>query len=385
MFESSKFASADDLSDWIAVRSGVVLDAKGEGGSGTFVQAPDDGRVGLLTATHVVLPSIFTGSLTVLGGGSEGKSIEPRYIRIAPRADAAVLYMPQDFKTHFLTSEEWGPTGLATVISGQLLVAQGVPGAWKDKSRLSERRIDSARSLCLGVKLTEKHPEFMALENTTFKEGPPLPESLGGMSGGGVFDFDGTLVGLIKAQGLGTLSGHLFYTNRNRWTNLTTPESSPLDDYSGQEAVIEYMVRHKFWKEPTPLKVTMTARFFWSAGSKFHTKGEIGNVVSMTVGDSFETRRFLINVESPFNLPIDHTEEERLEAFRQEGIAILTAIGCEVELRKLKILSREEVEEKIKVAAYQLWKERGGPDGDSWKDWFDAKVAIFEQRVRKGK
>jgi hypothetical protein len=166
---------------------------------------------------------------------------------------------------------------------------------------------------------------FSNLVECSFEEEPWLPKSLRGMSGGPVYNTGGKLVGLIKGESRGGAKGSLYFTPRSRWGDLFHPFESEIEDYMGQKGVASLLVEHH--ARPEIIRVNVFADFFWSRSNPDRKHGEMGRTIHFTVGHNKEKMRYRVNVESVFNLPIEHTEAERIDVLKLEAVQLMEFMG----------------------------------------------------------
>lgn len=43
-------------------------------------------------------------------------------------------------------------------------------------------------------------------------------------------------------------------------------------------------------------------------------------------------------------------------------------------------LSREELNKRIQLKAYEIWQKKGCRPGDEWADWFEAEKSVTSDR-----
>lgn len=325
-----------EISSWVLERVGYVLGATGRGGSGVFVELPD-GRTALLTAGHVLIPAILSGEVTVAHYNSgKAVSVEPAAVRMARRADAALIFLPATLTIPArLPTADWDPRGggVAAPKLGDGLISAGAPGAWKAEPDLARRVISSMKTLLFWTAVIDPKDHDGLLVADVDEKLQDLPSTFRGMSGGPVFTIDRRLIGVNHGEHRGVSDGRLYAVHRADWDDLLHPFDPPADmpvDFNRQEMGAVLYARHELApSNSAPVLFTFEAEFFWSPSNPDHQYGEIGRVVCVTVGNSPETRRYRINVESIFHLPPDHTEEERAGELQREAMLMLKSMRYE--------------------------------------------------------
>jgi hypothetical protein len=307
-------------------RVGYILGANGRGGSGVFVETTD-GRTALLTARHVLIPAILSGEVTVAHYTTHNVlSVEPTTIRIAARADAALVFVPYGLVPARLTAQDWDPDTGRDVTSGQGVIAAGAPGEWKSEPDLVRHIIESVRVLLFWTAVTS--PDEQGLIACDVDDMiTTIPTTFRGMSGGPVFDATRQLVGINKGELRGRTQRKLYATPRRSWRDLYHPFVPTEDmriDYMHQVAGLSLHVRHKDAPPSSdPILISFLTEYFWSLSNPTHRFGEIGRLITVVFGHNPVTTRYRVNVESVFFLPQGHDEKSRGEAFREEATLIL--------------------------------------------------------------
>jgi hypothetical protein len=320
---------AKSLSDWVLARVGYVVGRNGRGGSGVFVEAPN-GRTALLTARHVLIPAVISGDVSVaFHDDARAYPVEFNALRMARRADAALVFLADGARIPRLTVAEWDPRGPADVTKGMGIVAAGAPGEWKSEPDVVQRVIKSMKTLLFWTAVTEPNRDGLIVCDVDGRI-KSLPSTFRGMSGGPVFDSGRRLVGINKGEFRGAPDGMLFATPRKAWMDLFYPFEPPGDmptDYTRQLAGHTFLARHE--NAPTespPVAVGFACEYFWSATKAEHRFGEFGRIYAATFGSSPEASRYVVNVESLFNLPPGHDDASRRAAFEEEARYMLESM-----------------------------------------------------------
>lgn len=317
---------AKTLCTWVMERVGYVLGSTGRGGSGVFVETTD-GHTALLTARHVLIPAILSGEVTVAHYLTQtARSVEPSAVRIAARADAALVFVPDGLVPARLSPQDWNPDTEPSVTSGQGVIAAGAPSEWKTEPDLARRVIQSARTLLFWTAVTNPNAQGYVVCDVNEKI-TSMPSTFRGMSGGPVFDTNRQLVGVNKGEQRGMTDGKLFATPRRAWQDLYVPFMPTKDmptDYMHQVAGMPLLVRHEDAPPSSdPVLASFLAEYFWSLSNPEHRYGEFGRIIAIVFGHTPVTTRYKVNVESAFFLPQNHTEETRGEALREEAVFML--------------------------------------------------------------
>jgi hypothetical protein len=322
-----------EISGWTLERVGYVLGADGRGGSGVFVEMPN-GSTALLTARHVLVRAILSGDIAVAGYiAGVARSVQPVALRISARADGALLFVPGDLQVARLSCAEWDPNSQPQIAKGRPVIAAGVPRCWKDEPDLEKRRINSMKTLLFWTAVVAPPEAGVCdfIQCDIDEKIPGLPSTFRGMSGGPVFSLNQELVGINKGECRGDADGILFSLPREAWRDLYYPLDPTADmpsDYRRQEMGAVFFARDESQPDDAaPVRVQFEGDVYWSESDPTHQYGEFGRVLCARFGADPETRRYAINMESVFFLPIDHSEEDRGEALRAEGEAILTSMG----------------------------------------------------------
>ena len=315
---------AREISTWLLERVGYAIGSTGRGGSGIFVEAPD-GRTALLTARHVLIPCILSGEVTVAHYASgKARSVETNALRMASRADAALIFLPPDsVSLPRLSRSDWDPLAAPALSKGVGLISVGAPGIWKSKPDLARRVIDTMKTLLFWTAVIDPRDNSGFIVCDVDENIKSLPSTFRGMSGGPVVDTDRRLVGINKGEYRKAPDGRLLATPRDAWKDLYYPFEPPDDmptDYVRQAAILGLKARHEA-ADPraTPVDISLACEFLWSPSKPEHQYGEIGRVFAVTFGSSAETTRYIANTESIFFLPPGHDDESRYQALREEA------------------------------------------------------------------
>ncbi|HTB22602.1 MAG TPA: serine protease [bacterium] len=201
-------------------------------GSGIKVVLPEQpgrpaGRIGFLTAIHVVLPAALSGErFGILLPRPNPLVVQPTAIRFAPRSDAAVLTLPlSNDQTDALDLTEWDPRGHSAPAISALVNPCGFPGSRVQLADQSTQTPGSLELNLLEMSVTGVQQRLMFAASA---EDPRYTPSFRGMSGGPVFDAAGELVGINTAeirnnQGMANIA----FTTRADWDGLYHPARHP--------------------------------------------------------------------------------------------------------------------------------------------------------------
>jgi hypothetical protein len=199
--------------DWFLKRFGVVLGRDGKGGSGIFVRSLD-GRIGLITAAHVLFPCIHTGHISIvrcINGYEKGKSIKPEQIRVSSDSDAAILYLPEGIYNECLDVAEWNPNSVINLEHKQAILNIGLPGLWKQILDVEKWKLGYCEVLALQTEYNNTNSNYPTLIGTRFDEQPDiLPNTFAGMSGGPVFDLNKKFLGINTLEVRMTKEGYIY-------------------------------------------------------------------------------------------------------------------------------------------------------------------------------
>jgi hypothetical protein len=279
----------------------------------------------------VIVPAILGGELTVHYKEGVARSIEPTAIRVAAKTDAALVKVELPPEASRMAREEWALDSAPTLRVGQRVIAAGAPGEWKSDPDVVRRVVLSARTLLFWTAITNIDAAGF-IECDVDERLQTLPSTFRGMSGGPVFTVHRELIGINKGETRAVapgVDGHLYATRRAAWTDLHTPFTLPDDaptDYTRQRACLEMPVRHKSSGMTT--RAEFLAEFYWSPSNPSHRYGEFGRIVGARLGTTDTQRRYRINVESVFFLPVEHDDESRYQALRTEAVFVMESLGC---------------------------------------------------------
>ena len=268
-----------DVDQWILERVGYVLDADGRLGSGIHVVLPD-GRTGLLTARHVLVPAVLSGEVSVLPYSRTGcNSIEPISIRICARADCALLVLPATTPTPRLGPNEWDPRTRQKPQIGDSVTLVGAPADWKSPPDPTHRSIETIRTLLYSTRV-QAMPSPGFIECGVDETDKDIPRSFHGMSGGPVFDTNHRLIGINTSEIRGNTIGAICATLRGEWSDLLQseiPYNELPKDFCGVPAKASVSVTMSTpAKGELNLTASLQADLFWSQSTPDHPYGEFG-------------------------------------------------------------------------------------------------------------
>src|SRR5665213_1404405 len=194
-------------------------------GSGVLVTLPD-GNSAVLTAVHVVLPAITRGALFVHVPGLGTRPAEPRSIRLCRRSDVALLTLHENF-AQSLNAGSWDSRNHPPFNVGEPYLACGYPGRAVIPPNPLTGQPGRMEGYIIETSLTQLNA-FGGLHQSHISNGTQLPDTIGGMSGGPVFDINGHLAGVNTLEATsGNLVTDVLFTPRPAWDDLIYPLSHP--------------------------------------------------------------------------------------------------------------------------------------------------------------
>lgn len=267
-------------------------------GSGVLVRL-NDGTMAVLTARHVVIDLAVAGSFHCVVPQWGWTSFEPRFLRVHPSSDVALVGVP-DGPTAGIAWADWNPATLPpSSLAGQVL-ATGTPGAWKGRVDLPSRQIHGLRALGAWCDV-DPNPPVMRRSTLNICATNDLPESVGGMSGGPVLAPSGRVVGVITHE---SLSGprRLYAAPLDQVLSLVTPfqpEPDAPQDFMREVgtliAPLRYTNPHRF--PHAPFHMIGVFEHFWSASDPEY---RISRLIAIACATTRTSRRFVMNTESVF-------------------------------------------------------------------------------------
>ncbi|MBI4242809.1 MAG: trypsin-like peptidase domain-containing protein [Planctomycetes bacterium] len=307
--------------------SGIVVGRNGKGGSGTCVKL-EDGGIALLTSKHVVIECIRnTGRIGIAIPLKRVNLQTPRLIRMdsSQQGDAALVEftnLPKDIPA--VPFADWTNNNSRLAV-GLPVVACGFPGALRKMER------------------TKMIPQFAWLEDRISsiqgdivisgiaEEIEDIPTNFRGMSGGGLFTFDGSFIGVLTGEqrNLKPSRGKLYSILPSGYEELykpfSMPSDAPQDGYYAERRSVVLELLKPDNSAPTTT-VGVLAELFWSKIEPNHKFGRIGRIINLEFIIPDTDTHFPINVESLFTWTED-TEEGRLKALEEEFKFLLLRIG----------------------------------------------------------
>lgn len=297
------------LTAWMFERIGLVVSSSGHGASGVFVTL-DDGRAALLTARHVILSAVLTGEISIMRASvGGGRSFEPIAIRMHPRSDAALLYLPPDAPAGAsLSFEEWNPAKATPVSSGMAVVSCGAPGEWRPPPDQQTRKLGRVMHLFYWTHVNTATQTgvnaFVYCDVDESSVGIPL--SFKGMSGGPVFGLDKVLLGVnhgerrkINGGASGIISvSHL--SGASALVNPYRPSPHAPTDYDMYESLLPFDVFHRDDKKRRPIRVHVVTEVWRSKHDPDHSEGRLCRIMAIQFPRNKKTARYVINIESVF-------------------------------------------------------------------------------------
>lgn len=307
-------------------RLGIVLGREGGGGSGVFI-TDQYGRVGLLTARHVVVPAAISGEVTVLPCGLVPTRSRPvTSIWVEPCSDIAFCVLEPDEGYDPIAIDAWNR---AVASSGDLAVGSGAPGEWKLGVDRDARTIETTKVLHFwaGV-LPGLRSGLVPLD--VDESNPALPSSFAGMSGGPVFDRAGMLTGVLTAEirRMSASNGQLLYTPIAEASSIfdpfVQPDSWPTDMCCRQApftAQAFYLCKDG---QHVDVQVTVRAERWRSAATPEAKGGRVGRICGVKLHSAACPEGVPINVEYVFDYYTDD-DDDWVELLGLDAWTILNA------------------------------------------------------------
>ena len=314
------------FSDWIHARLGYVFGNDGKGGSGTSVQLMD-GSSALLTARHVVIDCILTGSIQVGNVGDQHMAI-PKRIWISARTDAAyIISSNPNPRSETLSFADWTSPPLH-ISAGHLVYPSGVPGSWKIIDS-EKRALPRIKALVYESTLANPPQQGSFIICNVNEKDLRLPKSFRGMSGGALFSADKRFLGILDSEvrdGSGGGERKIRVTPIQDLEELHGPNQLPLPIHMGQKVDGKFPLVQI--GNPTRKAVIQVhgdmCRSLIQPGFSF---GRIRMIRFLTPPEAAD---YSITMESIF-YPTDDSDAGRKAAFDQELRLILSSIGWGIE------------------------------------------------------
>lgn len=315
-----------DFLNWIHSRLGYVVGNDGRGGSGICIQLAD-GSDAILTARHVVIDCILTGSISVARVGDK-QMVFPKRIRISSRTDAAyIISSDPNPPTAKLSFAGW-TTPPVNLSAGLSVFPSGVPGSWK---RVDEEKnaIPYVKALVYGTTLANPPRQGNFIICNVNEHVPQLPKTFGGMSGGALFTSDKKFLGVIvsEARNIGG-SGHgkIQVVPVQDLDELYGPIQLPLPDHLKLKVSAVFPVVHQ--QDPKrKSQLEVQGDLHWSQGQPQFSFGRIQMIRFLTPPGA---ELLYINVESLF-FPNEDTDAGRKQAFDEALRFLLSDLGWGIE------------------------------------------------------
>ena len=338
LYEENGKRNGYDLDDWLLTekkvlawyleKAGLVLDCFGGGGSGIFIDMPD-GRLALLTATHVILECVLSGDMSVYIN-LFGYAVEPSCIRVSAKADVGVLYITNDERIKRLEQDKLyaAPRWEEIFQVKQHIVLLGAPGEWKVDINYKTRKGGRVALIAFETPVTDSDNWYPDLMRCVFVEQPSvLPSSFVGMSGGAVFDEDKNLIGVIHGEKRNINSlGYIYFTPKKYILDVLFPHRFFVVDARSKykEDFLEiYVLYQKRYLTPNPLRMRINYEFFYKENDSF-----IGRINYFQLGmETDNIGKYKMNVEATFTLPANSDEILRIQKLNIEVDKILEILN----------------------------------------------------------
>lgn len=331
---------ADNLSSWVQSRLGMIVGADGRGGSGACIEL-EDGSEALVTARHVIIDTILTGSMSI-ARFSDRQTITPERIRISSRSDAAYIVSkssnPESPRIKF---KDWTETN-AELKAGMLVLPVGFPGAWKEVDE-EKKAIPSMKALALATTLSDPPARGDYIICDLDERVPGLPSTLAGMSGGPLFSADrkflGVLVHEVRRIGNGE-HGEIHAAPVSELRELFEPAKSSISDYIRQKASAPALPLVNQRDQSRRATMEIQAEMYWSEKTPNAPMGRFGRIQMLRFLTPPGAENFPINTESLF-FPNDDSEAARKRALHEEVKFLLNRTGWAIEPEFLGALESE--------------------------------------------
>jgi hypothetical protein len=317
---------SEDVASRIAKISGMVVDRNGKGGSGTCVRL-EDGKVGLLTAKHVVFECIRnTGEIAIAVPAGGVKFHRPLLIRMdsSHQGDAALLVSDQLASLPAIPFEEW-TTNHPDVGPNVIVTAVGFPAVSK---KVEGRRIDFKLSFLEDIILSVDGNSIISGIN---EKAENMPKHLYGMSGGGLFAITGEFLGIVVAERRnvtptrGELDVLLPRAYQELYKPFSIPPDSPGPGFHGEDFTVVIQIHDNFGK--LIATIGSNAQTYWSSTNPEHKFGRVGRLLTLEIIIPGIDIHYPINIESMFYNWADDSHETRRKAAQEEFKYLLMRMG----------------------------------------------------------
>lgn len=305
--------------------TGMVVGRNGKGGSGTCVRL-EDGRVALLTAKHVVFDCIRHTGEVAIGVPSSGIDFHiPSEIRMdsSYQGDAAYLVSDQLTSLPAISFPHWTSNHPEIVLETQVY-ACGFPAVFK---KVEGRKVHSMFAYLEDKILSVGDNSIICGINETFKN---TPETLSGMSGGGLFSDTGEFLGIVVAERrrVNSFRGELDVLLPHAYQELYKPFSMPPEASKGGFLAEKIPLSLEMYDSSKKLIATVGvwAETFWSKTNPEHKYGRIGRLITLEIIIPGIDTHYPINIESLFSWT-DDSDEGRRRAVQEEFKFLLLRMG----------------------------------------------------------